>query len=492
MVENDLFQLLGVFDLVKSESGQQHIIRGRILHGVKDADGETPVLDWFDWGPFDKTGYVKYEHDPFTIKKSKGEVEVTSHPTPANQIGVPLRRIRKGNEVFVEAALLPKSKMAEEVIALDKSIQEHNKNFPNNKRHLQFSIEGQRTRLDKKTGRYGGRILNVVVTPQGVDESTFATIEARNSQVMKSLAAGYATAPGDMKDGEAIRKQSLEGSTKNLTNIGEDTMKDKFASRNEAFQVYKSRGMKDEDAKKAVNEYFTKKKEDEDKNNTDMEKCFTSKSEHLTKSVEAAQALAALSETVGTEITKINVDLEKSLAAIREGKEIDGLAYLGENTSAVNTVAKLIKDGFTQMAKSFQSLAEAMAQDSLIQKSVIAKVQDMGLDLEKSVGVQDKVVMALSRTQHGISVVDGTEKVVPATPAEGEKPEDLTKSINTLWGENWLTGKAEAAASAGETEKAKAYYNAQNEVNLHQSLAVLNKSVLAEMVKDFEATHKVN
>ncbi len=504
MEENEHFQLLGIYDLIKSEAPgvnlrdgakSAYIIKGRILHGIKDGDGETPNLDWFDWKPFDTGGFIKYEHDPFTIKKSHGTVEVTSRPTPANQIGVPLRRYRKGNEEFIEGALFEDNQMAKQVIELGKSIEEHNKRFPNAKRHLQFSIEGQYTRYDPKTKRYGGRVLNVVVSPQGVDSSTFATIEEHNKQVAKSLAAtglqaGHATSPETQVDGGALRKQSLEGALKNLTNMRDNTM-DRFSSRNEAYQIYKSRGMKDEEAKEAVKKYFAGRDEDEKKDGAELEKCFQAKGEHLGKSIEGATALAALAESVEPENKKAGETLAKSVQALQKGEEIDGYGYLGENTGAINRLTDFITKGFSILAKSVQSMAEAQQDDIAIQVSQAKKIKELELDLEKSRAVQDKMVTAMALTQKGISVTDlGDVKTDAGNAAPVKKEGDeLAKSVPVLWAENWLANKGSEFAQAKNDAKASAYFNAQNELAVSRNINVLSKSVIAEIVKDFQAQH---
>jgi hypothetical protein len=510
-MEPEKFRLYGFFELRKSTaarlSPEEYIIRGRIVDERQDLQGETPNLDWFDWSYFDKHGLFKYEHDPEVVVHTEGEVRVETKPNPDNIIGVPIKRWREGNAMFVEGPVLPGRPMADKVIGLAKAYDEYNKIHPHHERHLQFSVEGGYARRERKSGKvvYGGRVENVVVTPQGQGPTTRAEIQKANQRVFKSLEAGYATSPDSMKGGETLRRESLEGSednkptktpSKSSPSKGEDMIGKekamKFKTHNEACEHFKKSGLNEEEARKKADEYFAKERGEKEEEEKEMEKSLNGQSSVLQKSLDL---ISRLHETVSEgkeEVQDFQKTLRKSLAMMEVGKDINGAEFLAGQAQAVTATYNMVEKGIVTLAKSLQALTESKIADIAIMSHLNKKINDMQDTHQKTIEGVEVITNALRKSQLGVRTtglnslnVDGDGH---GDPGEGDKQEKMLKSIGSKSAETYFVNKG-ASLLGTNPEEAQRYFEAQVLIQkTNGNLMRLPRPLQTELITTFKPT----
>ena len=446
-MENN-WRLFGEMDLTKSCSGQESdndfwFIQGMILTDLKDTVGETPILKSMDWSYFDTNGIVKYEHDP------------DGKPSPVNVIGVPHLRKSLPHGEWLRARLLPRDEKsfkkgltkdyARETAELIKAIQEHNNQFPDNKRTLGFSVEGKYLgKLDK--GQYWGKVINVVVTPNPVGTNTYSEMaKSHNNDLVKALATGYATSPETQTGGAALREESLKGVPKKdgsgkgvrankgrggcdiIEEVGKGQLENKlqvvnnnkrgktmkFKDVDEAKDYYMGEEGLDEDAalKKAKTHFPDEEElqvEDETKkslndNIVSLKKSISKFTDFFKKAEDPSATVEPVEPVAGEEVPDITPHFEMLTKSVME---------LTNHQDETNV--ELAKS-LTHFADSFEALVKSIQADNE--------------EIKKSIAEQDKLLKALGKRGTDVSFLnlDG-EKLI-----EGDKNK-LSKAqvLNTL------------------------------------------------------------
>jgi len=214
------FILLGQISLSKSvESGaavsegrsERRLLYGEITNQTKDEEGEQLFSKALDWSYFDTNGWIKYEHvaaDPEFIIGCPHD----RHSTP-------------DGGMLVKGALFNNKKYSDATWELITALEEHNREFPENQRTLGWSIEGHYT--DGKGGRGGARkakVINVVITPNPVNKSTYLQkMEENNAIFAKSI---MGTIDIDTREAELLKAMEVG---EPATNIPDKTGVDAIA-----------------------------------------------------------------------------------------------------------------------------------------------------------------------------------------------------------------------------------------------------------------------
>jgi endonuclease III len=389
---NPDWRLYGDIDLIKScaEENEQDdwMIYGMALNEVEDITGETPILKSMDWSYFDKQGFMKYEHD-------------VGRPTPINIIGVPHERKSLGKGEFIKAMLLEGQPQAEETRRLIKALRKHNEKFPEKKRTLGYSIEGKYLGMSK-SAKYWGKVINLVVTPNPLDLTTWAEMKkAHNLELMKSLSTGYGTSPETQKGGGALRKESVASGVKSKTINGDKRMKE-FKDFEEALDFYKSEGFSDKDAETEARKLFPE-------NNDDVKKSFQ---EILNRSLEP---LRKTIESIGLTRNKSAEELKKLDNPVESENDKDGndeenftdvTPFFTAMVKSVNNLAEQ-QDGTTEaLAKTMGHFADGL---EILSKGIETRLVEM----EKAIDQQNKLLKAIGKTSMGISFANlNSEQVV--------------------------------------------------------------------------------
>ena len=150
------FKIYGFLDLQKSLSSSSIdksgvIIEGRFLNSVKDISGERPIVPEMIWDILKKSGNIKYEHDPMSVRKMEdGTFMAVAEANPKNIMGAVLdvKTSSDGKEAFFRATLFPEDPLTKSLIEKARQFDEHNKRFPKQQRHFQLSVEGKYYKRD--------------------------------------------------------------------------------------------------------------------------------------------------------------------------------------------------------------------------------------------------------------------------------------------------------------------------------------------------------
>ncbi|MGA9408333.1 MAG: hypothetical protein WBW71_14455 [Bacteroidota bacterium] len=502
-MEPDNLRIYGTWKFEKSaaaHSGRpstkptEYIVHGIIVDQREDLQGETPALDMFKWEYFDKHGEIKYEHDPQIVERTADKVRIESKPSPKNIIGIPLKRWREGNEMHFKGVLLENMPMASDVITLGEALEKYNQAHPENPRYLQFSIEGPPPKRFIRNGKqyYAAEPTNVVVTPQAVGTTTKAQITKTNDRVFKSLQAGYETSPNEMKGGGALRKESLEGSQKNLTITNGSTAM-KFSTHKEACEHFKKSGLNDADAKAKADEYFAKRKKDEDEENGEVEKSLNSQTTLLTKSLEALNTIA---EEIGEgkdEVKDFQKALRKSVTQLDAGQAIDGGEYLTGQGAAIITLYNIVEKGITGLAKSQSALIESKIADTAVTAALAKRVTEVQEELRKSIQMIEVMTTGLRKSTKGVNDKNLDQLEIDedghgdAGATDQEKLMKSLRSIPPKAAEAYLINQAEKVAATDPAQCQK-YCEAQELLQKSANILRLEKSLQTELLGVFKPT----
>ena len=449
------------------------LIKGNFLNQVKDASGEIPLLDEMDFSYFDKNGFIKYEHDPVTTIIEKGaKVIQTSTPDPDNIIGAPLRRSRHGSSEILEGALFPGMDKAQKVVKLMKEIKAHNANFPESKRAMNFSIEGtykQTKSLPK--GHYAGRVINVVLSPNGQDATTCARLADEANKVMaKSMAAS----------------QDSEQETNNSqSSLGSRTMK-KHHSRQEAYSFALSKSTEVDKTKRAAEakayaDAWYKELTDFRKSNRDsLDNIIKSATTAFSEVADLATKQVKELDEQATNIQSMDASLKKSIAAMEADEEVDGPKFIAQVGRSVTQTAELVRSGQVNFAKTMNSFVNGMTQLITLTKSLVEQNSDLA-------EANDEVIDRITRIEIGAAQAKTniTKSLTGLTPAGGDSAEpadtaEMIKSISNIRAQDYLITKA---GQEENQEKRDMYARGQRTV-LSKGIAALPKNLLDEVIKN--------
>ena len=479
--------MFGVVDLeepiAKSKTGtvaDPYVMNMRILNAVPDAAGETPIIPAMDFSDLDSNGYVKWEHDPFitTIEKS-GAVSISSFPTAKNIIGgVFSRSVSADNKhVNILSRLFPYMEETKHVLDLQKSIKEWNELYPNKRKAIQCSVEGGYL-TKSKDGKYTAKVSNVAITTQAMDEGTWMEQATKaNVEMAKSLMAGAATSIAGKTDGAALVKEDLEGNIKSKT-YQEKAMK-KFMSRKDAETYHKSKGLKGDELKSAVEKEF----EEEKKEKEDCTKSITGALATVSTNVTLAKSLLADAlkkfDTQSEDIMTSGLKLKKSMGALKAGESVDGAEFMAQSALSVIAVSENNLANNQVLAKSLLSITEILSGIVDLQKSQQVKLDIIGEDAanvaERLASVAIGLRMAKSAEQtNNLSSLEVAQR---ETPAEDE-------TINIKHVENYLANRAEVEEKQMNKSVAASYWEAAKSVKIN-GFEGLSKSIADEVRKKF-------
>lgn len=431
------WRFYGEIDISKSCAGSldnhkdNWYVQGMVLTANEDTAGETPILKSMDWSYFDTQGFVKYEHDPDGI------------PNPKNVIGIPHIRKSLPYGEFIKAKLLPrddgdvKSGLVEDyaraTAALIKSVQQHNEQHPDKQRTIGFSIEGKY--LSKSDGKYVGKVVNVVVSPNPIDTKTYASLaKAHNNDMIKSMTTGSAFGTTDQTGGAALRKESLKSdivsATFNKPNQGARKMK--FKNVDEAKEHYLGQGLDEDEAMKKAKELFP---DDGDLDNSEdeVEKSMTESRNALQKAIDTIHSLLKSRKGKSDDDDEIEDDLEKSVASDELPTDEDGMIDITplfeQFTSKVDEVIRkstsfhdYVESYNTELAKILSAFSESHFHNTEMVKSMNERIESLEKSLEKS----SKVIELIGRASGDVSFLNlEQEKVVDEDGGNGK----LSKSV---------------------------------------------------------------
>lgn len=410
------FRIFGELDLTKSciglESDDEHwFLQGMILTDDKDVQGETPLLKSMDWKYFDEHGMVKYEHDP------------DGRACPMNVIGVP--HIRKSIEhgEWLRTRLLPRDEKdlkkgltkdyARETASLIKALSEHNAKYPEKQRTMGFSVEGDY--LGKsKNGKYWGKVVNVVVSPNPIGTTTYAEMaKSHNNQLIKSLQTGSSFTPETQTGGAALRKESLDKDIKSQTfdNKGASKMKDKFKNVDEAKDYFMGEdGMDEEAAMKKAKELFPDKEKKEIENKfEDIEKSLANNNSLLTRVAEKLGLVKSHKE-------------EKTEEVPPAEEATDITPYFTE----LVTLVKSMGDKIDVLAEGSKETVGSTAEGFKNVGEMIKSIKTENEELKKANEEVQKMLKAIGMKSQDISFLDPNDNV---STVEGEEGKKLNKSV---------------------------------------------------------------
>lgn len=527
---NDRFRIYGLMDipeidLEKSIAGEggdhgpdykDYIVKGRVLNSVKDDQGQTPIIPEMDWSYFDEHGFVKYEHDPveMTIDKAGNKIIKGQPAHPGNIIGAPIRRIRKSDsEEYLEAGLFPDMDKAQDVVKLIKSIREWNKRYPHRKRTLGYSIEGQYIKKSKTSGKYAGKVVNVVITPnprdytsdldfsdttgkvvkKSIDISSYSEfMQVSNLSLAKSLTSGYETDSAQKTGGESFRKESLEKRKQNLTftsnNKGENKMDTTtFVSEHDAYWHARGQGQSEEDAKKYAREYMEAVNKKRGDRKGKAEKSMQGALEHFEKSIKGLTDFQTVLEEKEVKAASLTKDIRKSITAMsEEDGEVDGAKLLGNIGNALTEVDASNREGQLELAKSIAHLTTGVS--SLL--DMFKSIQDDQHETSDAVDIlkeqNSALLRGIKKAQFGVTSDPKVMKSLNVQGREEEEPAngDILKSMNPRAVDKFLADRGAAEYRGGNITKGQEYFKVQQNFNV-QGPTALNKLMRDEIVAHF-------
>lgn len=199
-----------------TDGNAPRIIFGEITNSSRDEEGERLIQKSLDFSYFDTNGFIKYEHYPKN--------------NPKNIVGIPHKRETTKNGTIMKGALLEGTEYAEDTWKLIQSIKSHNKHYPENQRTLGFSVEGDYVDGKKAKGGYRkAKVINVVITPNPVNKSTYLkTLTENHNSFMKSLSATPSeTELSEKVGGDAIIEENIDKDLKDTTEASNKKKKKK-------------------------------------------------------------------------------------------------------------------------------------------------------------------------------------------------------------------------------------------------------------------------
>lgn len=379
-------------------------VGGVITTEDRDIDGEiiskSSDFSYFEGG----FGKIKYEHG----------IGNTDIKEPYSFIGSPIKLIRKGRETHFIGELYPfdpntdeqktpQRKLAKAAYGLLLEMEEHNKRHPEAPQRVGWSIEGDYIEKDNKTGLVKARVANVVLTTKPRNMKTYA-------QIIKSLSVGYGMTPSTQVGFGALRKESLDGSTKNshleTNSKGAKKMKKYKADvYNEAIKAGKS----EDEARKEANEFEANQETEYSNNMASATKSLSGSKEKLTKSIEFANN--ALEIEISADIESHKMALNKSLNT-GIGEEFDAAQFLIEEAKAVHKSLEIM-DALTKkvdlLAKSIVVMNEASidrVDSALVDRDILTDTRAKLMGLRK--GFQTYV----DKKSRGTGFTTLTEKAI--------------------------------------------------------------------------------
>lgn len=493
--QNKYFRIFGFLDKLEksipassSIDKEGVIIEGRFMNAVHDISGERPIIPEMIWDILKKSGNIKYEHDPLSVKKmSDGTLMAVAQANPGNIIGVPLniKTSADGKQAFFKATLFPENDLVKSLIKKAKEFDEHNKRYPNNQRHFQLSVEGKYYKRDKLTKTYAGIAENIVISPQAQDESTyFHFVNAENLAMAKSLAAGTETNITNMKNGDSLRQESLEGNNK--SNSRRKKMNKLGKNRDEVFSHFRKSCGTQKEAQEKTDEYMRELETERNNSGTSFAKSLNDGIDKIKKSITDFAGIETIIAAKQADVVKIDTEMKKSINTLREDPEkFSGEQFMQQQTAATVAFGTSLNEVQSQLVKSLATLAEGLADVLPLLKDIHSMTSDA---VEQAADANEAVryiARGLKKSQQGFTrSIDALE---PMNGGEKPNAEKILKSINTKAVERYLVDKF--VANQASPAIAQQYDEAYNQLNRmgRDAFGAMNKSIVSEIVQVFEA-----
>jgi hypothetical protein len=491
------FKIYGFLDLQKSLSKSSVdeagvIIEGRFMNTVRDVSGEIPIVPEMIWDILKKSGNIKYEHDPLAVRKMEdGTMMAVSEANPKNIMGAVLdvKTSADGKEAFFRATLFPENELTKSLIKTASQFDEHNKRYPKNQRHFQLSVEGKYYKRDKITKAYAGIAENIVISPQAQDDTTYLQfVNTENLVMAKSLAAGTETNLSEMRGGDSLRTESLEGSDhskkprrKKMEKLGKN--------RDEVYSHFKKSCKTTAEAMEKTNAHMKAIEAERSEEGGHFAKSLNDGIDKIRKSIVAFNDVATLIAAKQTDVSKVDADMKKSINTLRETPDqFNGEQFLAQQVQATVSFGTNLNEVQTQLVKSLAMLADGLADTLPLMKSI----HEASLEaIEQASDANEAarfIARGLQKSQAGF-----TRSIDALQPMNGgEKPteEQILKSINVKAVHNFLADRY--IASQSTPELATQYHEAAESVRIQgrKAFGSMNKSIVGEVVKIFEASFK--
>jgi hypothetical protein len=485
------FKIYGFIDLQKSISSSSIdkngvLIEGRFLNSVKDISGERPIVPEMIWDILKKSGNIKYEHDPISVKRMEdGTMMAVAQADPKNIMGAVLdvRTTPDGKEAHFKATLFPENELTKSLIKTAQQFDEHNKRFPKNQRHFQLSVEGKYYKRDKLNKTYAGIAENIVISPQAQDDTTyFQFVNAENLAMAKSLEAGYETNLPDMKNGGALRKESLEGQKNNTNSKEKKKMERLGKNRDEVFAHFKKSCKSTAEAMEKTNAHMKEIEEERESEGGSFKKSLDAGIDKIRKSIVAFNDVATLIATKQTSVAQVDADMKKSITTLRETPDqFNGEQFLAQQVQATVTFGTNLNEVQTQLTKSLAMLAEGLADTLPLLKDIHAMTVDA---VEQSVDANETarfIARGMRKSEAGFTT--STNALQPLNGGDAVSDDQLLKSINIRPVKAFLVDRMGALQSTNPA-LAQEYSQAYNLLDERRNAGFefMNKSIVAEVV----------
>jgi hypothetical protein len=496
------FRIFGFMDLQKSllsnssVSKEGHIIEGRFLNTVRDISGEIPIVPEMIWDILKKSGNIKYEHDPVSVKKMEdGTMMAVAEANPKNIMGAVLdiKTSKDGKEAFFRATLFPENELTKSLIKTAQQFDEHNKRFPKNQRHFQLSVEGKYYKRDKITKSYAGIAENIVISPQAQDDSTyFQFVNTENLAMAKSLAAGHETNLPDMRGGDSLRQESLQGNH-NKSSKEKKKMERLGKNRDEVFAHFKKSCKTPAEAMEKTNAHMKALEEERGEEGGKFAKSLNDGIDKIRKSIASFGEVVTLITSKQADVVSIDSAMKKSINTLRadqalpeDERKFSGEEFLAQQVQATVQLGQSQNEVNSQLVKSLSMLAEGLADTLPLLKSIHEATLDAVEQATDANETSRYIARGLKKSSTGLTrSVDAIE----AIGSDGDKPtaEKILKSINMKAVDRFLTDRYVSNQNAPEL--AAQYHSAMESVRVQgrSAFSSMNKSIIGEVVKVFEA-----
>lgn len=339
------------------------IVYGAISSGKKDFDGHTIPTNILDTSYFEKSGRIKVEH-------TKDHTFFVGAPEAAFKIGNSTEFVGR---IFAKKGT-PQYNVAKGLQGDIINLEEFNKRYPNNPRHIGYSIEGYG--VHDKNGKFLKAVVtDVAITPHPKNDDSYL------KAIIKGFSIGYETNPNNMSGGAAGRIQSLQGDKSfNLTKIF--TME--FANKKACKDFLISKGFTEDLAEQKATEWEstqTKKNERNEK----FKKSITT----LEKGIKSVTDFIEDNSGEDDEPPKQVVDLKKSLKTAYKGVKNDKdeyevqmtdilKAHANSNVDLVETVINQNTDIARFVGMNMVAVKEALE----FNKSLLDTIEDVALKID--------------------------------------------------------------------------------------------------------------
>ena len=284
-----------------------------------------------------------------------------------------------------------------------------------------------------------------------------------------------------MKDGGALREESLEGSNKNK-NSRSKKMEKLGKNRDEVFTHFKKSCKSDKEAMEKTDAYMKELEEERGKEKGELKKSLDAGLEILRKSATALIDITTFITSKQAEVVTVDAAMKKSIATLHEKpEEFSGEQFLQQNTQAYVGVATTQNEILSQLAKSiaagFEGIAKAMEVQSEIHASVLDAVEQAS-DANEAIRY---IGRGMQKSRAGFTT--STSAIQPLNGGSVVTDEQLLKSINVIPVKEFLVNKQMALQQSNPAlaqEYSSAYMLLDDRRN--DGFEMMNKSIVAEII----------